>query len=132
MNELETILKKDPHSVTIETENEKLNGRFARIQKSRGVASGNDHKKALSVVSQCLAAMSEEEGSLFVKQFKSLCNKCGKFGHKGADCRRNDVKGTERKDRSPGSFKGKCYYFGQSSHKKANCKRENRSRKWLR
>ena len=82
VNEMETILKKDPRTVTTKTVREKLNGRFARIQKSRGVASDNDHEKALSAVSQCLSVMSEENISLFVKQFKGLCNKCGKFGHK--------------------------------------------------
>ena len=82
VNEMETILKKDPRTVTTKTVREKLNGRFARIQKSRGVAPDNDHDKSLSAVAQCLSEMSEENISLFVKQFKGLCNKCGKFGHK--------------------------------------------------
>ena len=65
--------------------------------------------------------MSKEEVRIFVEKFKGMCNKCGKFGHKGADCRTNDVKGTESMDRSTGLFKGKWYYCGQSGHKKANC-----------
>ena len=45
VNKLETILKKDLCTVTIETVREKLNGRFARIQKSHGMASDNDQEK---------------------------------------------------------------------------------------
>ena len=122
VNELETILKKDPRQVTIELVREKLNGRFARIKKSRGRASDNDHEKALNAVSQCLSAMSEEEISLFVKQFKGLCIKCGKFGHKGADCQSNGVKSTDNTEKSPGSFNGKCYFCGFRGHRKADCK----------
>ena len=73
-------------------------------------------------MSQCLAAMSEEEISLFVKQFKGLCNKCVKFGHKGADCQSNGVKSTDKTEKSPGLFNGKCYFCGFRGHRKADCK----------
>jgi hypothetical protein len=35
----------DPRTVTIETVRKKLNGRFARIQKLRRIASNNDQEK---------------------------------------------------------------------------------------
>ena len=106
----------------IELVREKLNSRFAQIKKSRGKASDNDQEKALSAVLQCLAAMTEEEISLFVKQFKGLCNKCEKFGHKGADFRTNGVKSTDKTEKLPGLFNGKCYFCGFQGHRKADCK----------
>ena len=75
------------------------------------------------VVLQCLAAISEEETSLFVKQCKGLHNRCRKFGHKGTDCRMNGVKSMERTEQLPGSFSGKYFHCGLHGNKKADCNR---------
>ena len=103
MNEMETMTKNDPYSVMIETTRKKLNGRYARIQTLCKMTLKSDHDKALLAVLQVLAGMPEDEICLFVKQFKGLCNKCGKWDHKGVDSRTNGTKGTESTDLAPGA-----------------------------
>ena len=59
--------------------------------------------------------MTNDDVANFVKQFKGTCNKCGKYGHKGADCKSQQSGGTR-------SFSGKCYHCGKQGHRKADCR----------
>ena len=68
-----------------------------------------------------IAAMSEDEIALFVKSFKGLCNKCGKYGHKGVDCREKEK--DDEKPPSKSFFNGKCYHCGTGGHRKADCRK---------
>ena len=69
----------------------------------------------------------EEERALFAKRFKGRCRKCGKFGHKAADCKSDIKKGPwtpSKKNGGGGSrvrFQGKCNYCGKYGHKEADC-----------
>jgi len=74
---------------------------------------------------------SEEEGEkeLFPKTFKGRCRRCGKFGHKAADCKTDLKKGpwNPRSNKNNGGgnnqgrFQGKCNYCGKYGHKEADC-----------
>jgi hypothetical protein len=59
----------------------------------------------------------------FSKQFKGRCRKCGKYGHKGANCRSNNqVKGSnDQASTKSTSFKGKCFYCNKPGHRKQDC-----------
>ena len=69
----------------------------------------------------------EEEKALFAKQFKGRCRKCGKFGHKAADCKSDIKKGPWNPSKRNGGggsrtrFQGKCNYCGKYGHKEADC-----------
>ena len=52
----------------------------------------------------------------FKKQFKGTCNKCGKWGHKGADCKTSEKKG----------YKGRCNYCKIVGHKETECRKKKR------
>ena len=58
----------------------------------QGMLASKDSERALMAMADAISKMSEEEVSFFVKQFKGSCNKCGKYGHKGADCTARDNK----------------------------------------
>jgi hypothetical protein len=82
----------DPHKLTIEEVRDKLNNRFVRIDdREHGNGKGND------------------ETALVTHQFKGTCSKCGKYGHKGVDCRYGM------------GFTGMCYYCGKTGHTKPDC-----------
>ena len=52
------------------------------------------------------AIKKEPDEALFTKKFKGNCSKCGKQGHKGADCW--STKGSEGKDGKEGAGSNKC------------------------
>ncbi len=63
----------------------------------------------------------DKEKALFgTSQFKGRCRICGKWGHKGADCR---GKGNDSEKASGDSkkFTGTCHYCKKPGHMKANC-----------
>ena len=60
------------------------------------------------------------------KTFKGKCNKCGKMGHKGRDCRssnykKNPGKGGSNDNEKKKKFTGDCYHCGKPGHTKAQC-----------
>ena len=64
----------------------------------------------------------EEETAFFSSQFKGKCRKCGKMGHKAADCRSGDDGKSKR-------FNGKCNYCGIFGHKEADCQKKKAAEK---
>eukprot|EP00984_Skeletonema_dohrnii_P022875 scaffold11976_cov67-Skeletonema_dohrnii-CCMP3373.AAC.1 len=58
--------------------------------------------------------LDETAFAAFMKQFKGLCNKCGKYGHKGADCKSGSG------DKTKSSFKGNCNYCEESDSESDN------------
>ena len=48
----------------------------------------------------------------FSKSFKGRCNRCGKYGHKGRDCK-------EEMDKP--SYSGRCFFCDKKGHKIQNC-----------
>jgi hypothetical protein len=48
-------------------------------------------------------------------QFKGRCHKCGKFGHKGFECKNGSSKENDPR------FAGKCHYCGKVGHKVGSC-----------
>jgi hypothetical protein len=79
------------------------------------------------------------------RQFKGHCNKCGKIGHKGADCRssnnnqrKNQTRGgwtnnkknhKTNKNNGAGSnkkFDGVCFYCGKKGHRASECFKKKR------
>jgi hypothetical protein len=71
---------------------------------------------------------SEDEKALFGAQFKGRCRVCGKWGHKGTECRSNkETKGNGNKQTSNyKKFEGECHYCHKKGHMKKDCfKRKN-------
>ena len=60
----------------------------------------------------------DEETALAAGQFKGRCNKCGKYGHKSADCRGDKSQSAES---SSGKFDGDCFYCKKPGHREINC-----------
>ena len=91
------MLKKgDPQKLTLEDLRAKLNGQYERIEERE-----KEKEKKEIVLDTALSAQ-------LGRQFKGICNKCGKYGHKGDSplCPENELK---------------CYYCGKASHFKRDC-----------
>ena len=70
-----------------------------------------------------------EKALAAVGQFKGWCQKCGKYGHKGADCRsknNNNDKGGNDNNKRYNEFTGKCHHCGIIGHKKKDCRKLKR------
>ena len=93
----------DPKLLTIEDMRSRLNNRFERV-KERFHEKERPHGDV---------AYYANTG------FKGSCTKCGKYGHKGSDCRSRNGNGT--------GFKGTCYTCSEKGHMARNCpKRKER------
>lgn len=86
--------------LTLEHIRDKLSGRFQRIKKEleekRAAALYPDGQGAYAAIS---------------KQFKGTCNKCGKYGHKSAQCRDDQ------------QFDRKCWFCGMEGHRMFKCEK---------
>ena len=76
----------DPNATTIETVRRELTLRYERMKKHRRTANVPDGDRAM--MAAIVNGMDEVMLAAFFKQFKGLCNNCGKYGHKGADCKK--------------------------------------------
>mmetsp|Transcript_5434 Transcript_5434/g.9894 ORF Transcript_5434/g.9894 Transcript_5434/m.9894 type:complete len:659 (-) Transcript_5434:1478-3454(-) len=133
VQKLEGDMDTDPKSVTIETVRTKLNAQYLCIKKkarrNRRNQSTPAHDQALMAMADYIATMSQSEVAAFVKTFKGTCHKCGKYGHKGADCR-GGKKADDGNDSSndnggnPGKkqFSGRCNNCGKWGHTRKFCK----------
>ena len=68
-------------------------------------------------------------------QFKGRCNSCGKYGHKGVDCRNKTNKPGQKNSggnygnngNTSRGFKGNCNYCQKYGHKASDCfKKKNK------
>jgi hypothetical protein len=96
--------------LTIEDMREVLNLRFERMnirETERDEFKDYGGEKALIAVN---------------KQFKGRCYNCGKYGHKGAECRNKEgaVKNSPEKGKR---FDGACFYCGKQGHRKSECRK---------
>ena len=57
----------------------------------------------------------DEEALNLETYFNGKCRKCGKWGHKGKDCRSSQKSGAKRK------FEGTCNWCGKKGHKERQC-----------
>lgn len=108
----ERLMLKDgnPQKLTLEQVREKLNNRYER-KNDRDDA--EDAYDADNVGLSSLDSNAEAAFVAFMKQFKGTCNRCGKYGHKGADCRNNDS--------DVNTFRGSCHYCDTRGHKSDTC-----------
>jgi len=108
----EDKLDDEDADVSIEDVREKLNIRYERISRQKGDDRSNDI---------ALMAMSTGGGG---GKFRGQCYNCGKYGHKGADCR--NPKKNANNDQSKNKFTGKCNYCKKVGHKEIECRKKKR------
>ena len=102
VEQLEDKLNNTTEPLNLKTIRENLNLRYERLNNKDDDDEDNEDK---------------EEKALVMTQFKGRCWKCGKYGHKGADCRSmNKGKSTY--------FNGKCNYCHKQGHKEADCRKK--------
>jgi len=95
------MLDDDPTNLTIEQVRTELRTQYLRLRKQRRVKqmareramlalqqqkAAEAYKSMLGDAAKSLASFSSDEIAAFVKTFKGTCNKCGAYGHKGANC----------------------------------------------
>ena len=78
---------KASRNISVEDVREQLNARFDWIKDHAKESERSPNEKALAELFGKLDKLDEAGLVAFVKRFKGSCNKCGKYGHKGVDCR---------------------------------------------
>eukprot|EP00956_Cyclotella_meneghiniana_P039716 scaffold177807_cov69-Cyclotella_meneghiniana.AAC.1 len=119
VSKMEEKLKETPCTLTLEDVRNDLNSRFKRILKHEEETT-NDKGLSARTIEQ-LAELDETALAAFIKQFKGLCNRCGKYGHKGVDCKHSQNNDSAGYDKDRGN-RGQCYYCGKFGHQKADCR----------
>ena len=104
VSELERKLKDDSVQLSMEDIRETLGSRFDRIVKNYE------------------AKKEELAFAAFKKQFKGLCGKCGKYGHKSTECPNQEAGRAEQH-----KFQGTCWVCGEKARKCPNKKNKERS-----
>ena len=84
------------------------------------------YKSMMGDAAKALASLTSDEIAAFIKTFKGTCNKCGAYGHEGANCqkkanRSGDGSAGDDKDGKP-RFRGRCNFCGKWGHKREECK----------
>ncbi len=120
VSKLEEKLKDSRNPLELEDVREELNSRFERITKH--AAESKDDKALMAVLEEEDIDI-EKAFAAFVKQFKGLCNKCGKYGHKGADCKEESNNNNDNNQSSSGKRRVKCNYCGKFGHVKDECRK---------
>lgn len=114
----------NPNATTITKVREELTLRYDRLKKHRRQSNIPDGDRAMMAAIQ--NGMDEMVLAAFLKQFKGLCNNCGKYGHKGADCKKKSGSSggdTNNNNNNGGTkrFRGNCFHCGINGHKKQDC-----------
>lgn len=123
VSKIEEQLKDLTTTVKLEDVRTDLSSRYKRIQKNEEETT--NEKGLSSRTIEQLAELDETALAAFIKQFKGLCSKCGKYGHKGADCKGSGQKDDSPYDKDRGN-RGQCYYCGKFGHQKADCRQRKR------
>ena len=114
--ELEVKILEGKTGVTIDEVRDELILRYEKMKSKRGSGYSNNSGDE-----------SKEETALAAvggKQFKGKCYKCGKIGHKGADCRSGKNNSGNNNNRSGMSFTGECFYCKKKGHRIADCRKK--------
>ena len=118
VSKLEEKLKDTSTPLALEDVRTELSSRHERIMKHQDEST--DDKALLSGLR--LKELDEKALEAFVKQYKGYCYECGKYGHNGRDCSKDD----DENNRGNWNVLGKCYHCGEKGHYKRDCpKREN-------
>ena len=86
-----------------------------------------EHKEEKGTKQVGSEALNVERTGGSYKKFKGTCNKCGKYGHKAADCwskKNNDSNPSNNNGSGGGNkkkFNGKCFNCGERGHIARNC-----------
>ncbi|KAL9180795.1 hypothetical protein ACHAXT_011248 [Thalassiosira profunda] len=96
---------------------ERLNNEWLIVKSTLASSAGGEHALHAADSDRRLDAL-ESEFALFAGRFKGLCNKCGKQGHKGADCK---SKSDAPQPAGTGRFRSACWKCGKLGHKKRDC-----------
>ncbi len=115
VSKLEEKLKDTNTPLALEDVRTELSSRHERIMKHHD--DSNDEKALLSGLG--LEDIDEKALAAFIKQFKGTCNKCGKYGHKSADCKSNS---SSNENGRTDKFTGRCNYCGKIGHKIKDCR----------
>ena len=122
VNDISNDIKAN-RNISVEDVREQLNARFDWIKDHAKESERSPNEKALA---ELFGKLDEAALVAFVKRFKGSCNKCGKYGHKGVDCRGGGSKKSptfKSQDDTNERFKGKCFYCGIIGHRKIDCKK---------
>ena len=95
------MLDDDPTNLTIKQVCTELHTQYLRLRKQCRVKqmareramlalqqqkAAEAYKSMMGDAAKTLASLTSDEIAAFVKTFKGTCNKCGAYGHKGANC----------------------------------------------
>ena len=134
----------DTDTCTLAFVREEFDAQFQRMKVARSNGGSGEHAlwaddrhenfdTMVDVMTNLVSGMSMEEKANFVKQFKGMCRRCGKQGHKGVDCPDGKSDGDSganldgnSEDNSGGAkprFRGKCFHCGIMGHRISECKK---------
>ena len=96
----------DSNSMTMDRLKERIRAKYRRMQNNEVTT----EEKAL--------VTTQYKGN---KKFKGTCYNCGKYGHKGSECRSRDAKKGDEKDGEKKKFEGNCHYCKKPGHRMEDC-----------
>ena len=107
---LERKIGVDSDSLTLIDLRDELTTKYQRILKAR------------KVKEEDLNEDNEDDTALLAGKFKGRCRKCGKFGHKAAQCKSTTSNSNlQNTNNGNNRFNDKCYICGRYGHTKAEC-----------
>lgn len=112
------------HKISLEELGTKLRMTYDRLVENRDIEENGDKKTLALTVKDNKKFTPRTPG-----RFKGTCRKCGKYGHKAADCRGNN--NNSRPNRQPGGEQGSnseklCYRCQKVGHIAKDCPNKNK------